>query len=262
MQPFQTVERSPVPLYTQVREALRERILDHTYAPHAQLPAEDALGSMFGVSRITVRQALNDLQKEGVIFKVAGKGTFVAKAKIFQELSQLEGFSEAMSRQGHHIVNQVLSHVLKTADERVAEVFGIVGDAPDKTITEIKRIRYLDGAPVSLEVTYLRPAIGERLRSEDLEHRDIFLILENDYGIALGAANVQIGAISADKTLATALQVAPGTALLRIERLTHTAEGLPLDYEYLYFRCDTFQYRLQVARHSGKPSALEGQRKK
>jgi GntR family transcriptional regulator len=253
MQAFKTIERSPVPLYTQVREALRERILDGTYAPRAQLPPEGALGTMFGVSRITVRQALNDLQKEGVIFKVAGKGTFVATAKVSQELSQLEGFAEAMAREGHRIINEVLSHVTGPAGPGVAAVFGLSGGAPEDHVTEIKRIRYLNNAPVSLEITYLPRHIGERLRNEDLTHRDIFLILENDYGIELGSADVQIGAVSADKTLATALQVATGTALLRIERLTRTADGLPLDFEYLYFRCDAFQYRLQVARHPARP---------
>ena len=78
--------------------------------------------------------------------------------------------------------------------------------------------------------------------------RDSFLILENDYGIALGRADLQIDAMLADDTLAHALRIEAGTALLRIERLTHAADGTPLDFEYLYFRGDAFQYRLQIAR--------------
>lgn len=242
---FRTVEVSPVPLYTQVKENLRERILDGTYPAHARLPAESELSTIFGVSRITVRQALSDLQKEGVIFKIPGKGTFVAKPKAFQQLTQLEGFGEAMSRMGYEIYNQVTSHKTIAAPPHAAQQLQV---AAGSAVTEIKRIRHLNREPVSLEVTYLAQDIGERLAREDLATRDIFLILENDYGIALGRADLQVDAILADETLAHALRVEQGSAVLRIERLTHRADGAPLDFEYLYFRGDAFQYRLQINR--------------
>ncbi|WP_211452140.1 GntR family transcriptional regulator [Collimonas antrihumi] len=245
MKNFRTLQLSPVPLYTQVRENLRERILDGSYAPHAQLPAESEMSTIFGVSRITIRQALSDLQKEGVIFKIPGKGSFVSKPKAFQQLTQLEGFAEAMSRMGYEIYNQVTSHKIIEAPPKVAQQFGLSAGAP---ITEIKRIRFLNREPVSLEITYLPQEIGESLRKEDLATRDIFLILENDYGIALGHADLQIDALLADVTLAHALRVPEGTALLRLQRLTHRADRTPLDFEYLYFRGDAFQYRLQIER--------------
>jgi GntR family transcriptional regulator len=205
------------------------------------------LSTIFGVSRITVRQALSDLQKEGVIFKIPGKGTFVAKPKAFQQLTQLEGFGEAMSRMGYEIYNQVTSHKVIAAPPHVAHQLKLPTGAD---VTEIKRVRHLNREPVSLEVTYLPPDIGERLQREDLATRDIFLILENDYGIALGRADLQVDAILADETLAHALRVEQGSAVLRIERLTHRADGTPLDFEYLYFRGDAFQYRLQINRRS------------
>jgi GntR family transcriptional regulator len=120
-------------------------------------------------------------------------------------------------------------------------------------VGEIRRVRHLNRAPVSLEITYLPEPLGERLRAADLARRDIFLILENDYGIALGHADVRIDAILSDAPTAVALQVEQGSALLRMERLTHTAAGQPLDFEYLYFRGDAFQYRLQIARRPGAP---------
>jgi GntR family transcriptional regulator len=244
---FRSVEPSLVPLYAQVKEILRERILDGTYPPHAQLPAESEMGSIFGVSRITVRQALNDLQKEGVIFKIPGKGSFVSKPKAFQELTQLEGFAEAMSRRGYEIYNRVIAHQSVPATPQVAQQLQL---RPASAVTEIRRIRHLNREPVSLEITYLPEEIGERLRKENLASRDIFLILENDYGIALEHARLQIDAIAADHALAGALQVDEGSPVLRMERLTHTASGKPIDFEYLYFRGDAFQYRLQIARRA------------
>jgi GntR family transcriptional regulator len=91
---FRAIEPSAIPLYSQVRERLRERIADGTYAPQARLPSESEIGALLGVSRITVRQALGDLQNEGVIVKVPGKGTFVAETRPSQELARLEGFGE------------------------------------------------------------------------------------------------------------------------------------------------------------------------
>ena len=246
MNKFRTAVLSPIPLYTQIKESLRERILDGTYKAHDQLPSESEMSSLFKVSRITVRQALNDLQKEGLIFKIPGKGTFVAKAKAFQQLMQLEGLAEAMNRMGYEIYNQVISHKLVPASAAVAERLQVEAGS---TVAEIKRIRHLNREPLSLEVTYLAERIGERLRKADLATRDIFLVMENDYGIALGRADLQIDATLADEALAQALHVGEGSPVLRMERLTHTAAGAPLDFEYLYFRGDAFQYRLQVERH-------------
>lgn len=252
MPPFRAIEPSPVPLYSQVRQRLRERILDGTYGQDARLPAESAISAIFGVSRITVRQALGDLQKEGLIVKVAGKGSFVARQRPSQDLGRLEGFGEAMSRKGHRILNRVLSQLELPAP---AEVAARLGSAEGEPVAEVRRVRFLDQEPVSYEISYLPPAIGRRLRGENLAERDIFLILEDDYGILLGHADIRIGAVSADPALAAALSVAPGAALLRIERLTWALDGTPLDFEYLYVRGEAFQYALRLARH---PSPSQG----
>ena len=103
---------------------------------------------------------------------------------------------------------------------------------------------------MSLEVTYVSETIGKQLQKADLVGRDIFLILENDLGLALGRADLSIDAILADDDLALALDVAEGAPILRIERLTHDADGQPIDFEYLYFRGDAFQYRLQIERQA------------
>jgi len=100
---------STLPMHAQIRETIRHRVLDGSYAPHSQMPSESQMMAAFGVSRITIRQALGDLQKEGLIFKVAGKGSFVAKPKAFQNLSRLQGFGEAMGPSGYETFNQVLS---------------------------------------------------------------------------------------------------------------------------------------------------------
>lgn len=242
--PGQVLPMSAVPMYTQIREIVRRRVLDGTYAPHSQMPSESQMMEAFGVSRITIRQALGDLQKEGLIFKVAGKGSFVAKPKAFQSLSRLQGFGEAMGPSGYETFSQVLSTREVAASEVVARRLQL---KPGEVVFEIQRLRYLNREPISVDVSYFPSALGQRLAQEDLPARDIFLILENDYGLHLTHADVQIEAISADETLARQLGIADASPLLRIERLTY-ADAQPVDFEFLYYRGDAFQYRLRIDR--------------
>ncbi|MFP3612826.1 GntR family transcriptional regulator [Paraburkholderia sp. SIMBA_050] len=233
------------PLYEQIKTELRLRILNGSYAAHARMPSENELCAMFNVSRITVRQALGDLQKEGLVFKLHGKGTFVSKPKAFQNVSALQGFAEAMSSMGYEIVNQVRQIRFIAANARIAGRLDLPEGAK---VAEIHRVRLLDREPVSLEITWVPEALGKRIANADLVTRDIFLILENDCGVPLGHADVSIDAILADDEIAAALSVEEGSPVLRIERLTHAADGTPIDYEYLYFRGDAFRYRLRVDR--------------
>jgi GntR family transcriptional regulator len=249
---------SPVPLYTQIRELLRERILRGAYKSHAQMPSENDMVRTFGVSRITVRQALTDLQKEGLIFKIQGKGTFVSKPKATQDLRRLEGFGEAMSGIGHETFSRVLGHRVLRAGNVIAERLRLT-ERDD--VTEIKRLRFLDREPISLDISYLPATIGDRLVREDLPRRDIFLILENDYGYELGNATLCIESVLADSEIASALKIEQGAPILRIERLTFTADGTPLDFEFIYYRGDAFQYRLRIERrHENNASARTGER--
>ena len=235
---------SSVPMHTQIREIIRRRVLDGTYQPHSQMPSESQMIEAFSVSRITIRQAMGDLQKEGLIFKVPGKGSFVAKPKAFQNLSRLQGFGEAMGPSGYETFSQVLSTRQVAASETVGRRLKV---APGSPVYEIQRLRHLNREPISVDQSYFPLVLGERLIREDLATRDVFVILENDFGLPLTHADMQIEAISADEFLARQLRIAEASPLLRIERLTY-ADEQPIDFEFLYYRGDAFQYRLRIDR--------------
>ena len=233
------------PLHGQIRDWLRGKILDGSYPPDSKLPSEQALMAQFSVSRITVRHALGVLAQEGQVFKVAGKGCFVAKPKPAQALARLEGFAEAMRSQGYQAYNRVVSVQTLAANPAVAHALALAeGDA----VVEIRRVRYLDQQPVSVEVTYVHPPLGERLAGADLAGRDIFDILENDYQIALGYAQLSIDAVSADSGLAAQLDVAVGAPLIHLERMTYRKDGQPLELGDIHYRGDRFRYRLRIDR--------------
>ncbi len=232
-------------LYGRIREELRERIRSGAWRPYDRVPSESALTKQYAVSRVTVRQALGDLENEQVIFKVPGKGSFVAPGKPFQELGRLQGFAEAMGAMGHDTFNRVLSVTTEGASAVVAERLQLEPGAP---VTEIRRVRELGGQPVSLDLTWLPSHLGERVAREALATRDIFAVLEADCGASLAHADLVIEAVLADAQQASLLDIAPGSPVLHIERLTHTRDGRPVDYEHLYCRCDNFQYHLRLKR--------------
>jgi GntR family transcriptional regulator len=233
------------PLYKRVKDQLRARMLDGTYAPDAQLPTEQALCDMFDVSRITVRQALDELRQEGAVKKVHGRGSFVAPPRAYQNLGPLQGFSEAMTPLGHEVTNRLEGFRYFDPDAALRARLGI---GESERTSEIKRVRILDGAPLSFETTYLPETLARRLTSADLTMLDIFHLIETRGEVRIDHANVAMNAVAADEETAAALEIAVDTPVLRIERHVFNKEGQPLLFEYLHFRGDAFQYRMRIDR--------------
>jgi len=236
---------STLTLHSRIREELRERILRGDWQPQQRVPSESELMAQYGVSRITVRQAMGDLERIGLIVRVPGKGSFVSPAKPFQELDRLQGFAEAMRELGHATANRLLRLRSVEADERVAQRLALPAGSK---VTELQRVRLLDGRPLSVDLSWLPHELGTRLRPVDLVSHDVFRLLEHELGAPLGHADLVLDAVAADDDVAALLELPPGAPVLRIERLTHDGRGRPIDYEHLHCRCDAFQYRLRLHR--------------
>ncbi len=239
------VAHNSPPLYARVRDSLRAEIHAGRYVDGGPMPSEAVLGQRFNVSRITVRQALSDLQSEGLIYKVNGKGSYVDAPKVQQSLQRLEGFGEAMSRLGFESTNRVIRKRTVPVPAAVAPRLAL---PPGKPVTELVWLRALDGAPFCYEISYLPLDIGALLPAAKLANRDMFAILEQDHGFRLGNAEVSIGAVLANRTHARHLRTRIDQPCLRIERLTRLQSNRPINFDYLTFRGDAFQYRLTIER--------------
>ena len=233
------------PLYMQIKEAIKQRILDGDFSAHERLPSESELMKIFGVSRITVRQALRDLHGDGLVFSVQGKGTFVSRPKATQDMTRLQGFGEAMTPGGYTTSTRVVSVGETRASQQVADALGI--RRTDRVI-ELTRIRYLNREPISIDNSFFPVAIGEKLLGRDLT-QDVFPMLENSFGIYLDYADLKISAGVAVKHQADGLNVEVGSPILQIQRLVFGTDGTPVDFEYLSYRGDAFQYQLRVDRN-------------
>ena len=232
------------PLYIQIKEALREGILTGKYSTHEKLPSESALMRTFGVSRITIRQALRDLHNEGLVFSAQGKGTFVSKPKAVQNISRLEGFGEAMAAKGYETSAKLVSIRECRPSKAVAAALEL---EKGSNVVELSRVRYLNREPVSLDVSHFPVDIGQGLFSRDLSG-DIFPMLENSLNVPLGAADIRIDATLSDASTREYLGLPEGDPVLRVERLTYDTGNRPVDFEYLNFRGDAYQYEFRVDR--------------
>jgi len=239
------LQPGPLPLYHQVQDILRRRIFLGNLKPGDQLPTEAELAEQFQISRTTVRLALDALRRDGLLYRRAGKGTFVTEPRIEQELTRLTGFVEDMLAVGRQATARVVDIREVAADDAVSQRLGVpVGT----TVVRLERVRLADANPVSLDVTYLPLEIGRQIATEDLVVHPIFSLLEDRYGIALGFADYRIEAAIADRYVARQLAIASGDPVLLIDRTTYSKAGIPLDYEHLYYRGDRVRYRVRLYR--------------
>jgi GntR family transcriptional regulator len=236
---------SPVPLHYQIREQISLAIADGRLVPGDLLPPEEDLAAQGSVSRTTIRQALAALVHEGLIERKRGKGSWVVEPRIDQQLIELTGFVEDMLSRGLEPEARVISMEVVSADVIVAEELGI---PEGSSAVRIERVRLADRRPILFDVSHLPLEIGQRVMNEDLRKRPIFEILEGDLGVALNEADYHIRAVDAQEPIATHLGVGRGTPLLMIERTTYSKDGVPVDFENLYYRADRMTFSLRLKR--------------
>jgi GntR family transcriptional regulator len=216
----------------QVADVLRRQVLAGHFA--AALPAEARLGEEFGASRNTIREALALLRAEGLVERCPGVGTTVVARKHSHGLERLQGLAEVFDGRGTvHNEVRALSVVRPPAAVRDHLQLG----AHDEVVF-VERLRRLDGVPLSLDLTYLAPDLGQQLLGRDLANNDVFALLEEISGQRLGHADLVVEAVAADPHSAAVLDVPRHAALLMVERLTHLEDGRPVDFEFIRFRGD------------------------
>ena len=233
------------PLYAQLETALASDIAAAILAPDSQLPPEDSLMARFGVSRTTVRKAVENLVARGLVEIRRGKGTFVTKPKIRQDLTQLSGFVEDMIALGRRPTARLLDKRAVPASRTVAQHLGVPLGAQ---VYRIERVRLADGVAMSFDETYLPLEIGEKVAGDDLEAEPIFALLEGKYDLPLVEAEYQLEAVTADEHVAQALGIEIGSPIFLIERTSYGEGQRPVDYEKLYYRGDLIKFATRLSR--------------
>ncbi|WP_201369424.1 MULTISPECIES: GntR family transcriptional regulator [Ktedonobacter] len=219
--------KSPLPRYYQLKEIMREKVTSGDWKPGDLIPSERELGEQYGISRMTARQALTELVNEGIFYREQGKGTFVSRNKITQQLIRLTGFTEDISARGQAPATRVLSMHMIPATEDLAERLRLHVGQP---IFRLQRLRLADNEPLAIERSHLSFIGCERLLDEDLETQSLYRILESRYGIQLIQAEQELEAGLTNEEDAKLLNLPIGSPALYTRRTTYTNRDLPIEY--------------------------------
>jgi len=231
---------------------LREAIEQGVYQPGNRLPSEPELIREYGVSRITVRQAFDELEAEGLIMRRHGKGTYVAEPRIEQELIRLTDFVEDMQQAGQRPSSHVLAFVHEPARPLVASALHLSNGTE---VVRIDRVRLADEQPIAYDSTWLPLRFGELLVGSDLTKETIYHVLEQRYAIPVLSGTFTITAAQATEQQAAILEREPGAPLLVIQRLSYTTKEEPVYFQERYYRPDRVHYHVSLHRY---PSTAGG----
>jgi DNA-binding GntR family transcriptional regulator len=239
-----------VPRYYEIEQALRARVAE--LRPDDPLPSDAMLCEEFGVSRMTARNAVQRLVQEGIVYRVPGRGTFVAEPPVHRQAGNLLSFTEEMRRRGRVPSSRLLGREVREPGPAEASRLQL---APGEAVIALRRLRVADDEPVAIEEAVFPAAkVAELLESADLEHTSLHDTLVHGGHIpTMGRA--RLGAEAAGPDDAALLGVREGSPLLVEKRVIHDQDGLPLELCESRYAGD--RYGLDVQFDVELPSSYE-----
>lgn len=228
---------SPVSYYQQLYTILRQELARGTWKPGERMPSEAELITIYGVSRITVRQAFELLVNDGLVYRRRGSGTYVTIPLIEHGLNRIISFTDDMQRRGLHPDTRLIAAKLEPASADVARRLDI---APGEELAVLERLRLADGLPMSVERSHLVHRLCPGVLERDYVQTPLHIALLEVYGIRLARAQQAIHAVAADKTRASLLSVAVAAPLFFIERVSFRQGGIPVEFLQIYQRGDRY----------------------
>ena len=231
---------SPI-LYQRIADELAAGIREKRLAPFAKLPSETELIERFGVSRVTVRQALRTLAKAGLVISRQGKGVFVAGAAVNQELTALRGFYDNLVMQGHDPASTVLSFECRRASSSAPELRQLEYD-----IYCFRRLWRLGELPLAVADASI-PGGGKLVTRADVERLPVYSIVREVIQREVVRATVQVRAARCAPDIAKLLKLAAGATILEMERTSYDGQGLAVELTRFSVPPELFAFQVEVA---------------
>ena len=201
---------------------------------------------LFRISRTVVRQAINELTYENLLYRQKGKGTYVAEPKIRESLFQnLTGFYRDMEERGYRPVSQVLKQQVVPASPKVANCLNL---EPEALVIEIQRVRFVNEEPIILVTSYFPYQLCPKLLQANLTNNSLYKFIENEYGLLIVRGRRTIEAIPADEYEAQLLQVEKGAPLILLNSVSYLADGTAVEYYHAVQRGDRSSFDVELVR--------------
>lgn len=233
-----------LPLYMQIRNSLREEIVNQALLPGQKLPSEDELAVRFGVSRMTVRQGIADLIDAGLLYRRHGVGTFVAHPHVVRDHSRLSNFVEMARREGLDFRVRLLAAEVTPAKLKPAQALLL---AEGDLVIRVRTLREAAGLPITLHDSYVPYRLFPQLLQENLEANHLWDIFES-YGRRVKRAVEIVEARQADEEIAGLLAMDEGDPILYKERTVFLDDGTPVDFSFCYNRGDRYSLTVVLDR--------------
>jgi GntR family transcriptional regulator len=243
--PTSRIDRtSPVPFYFQLKKTLAEEIVAGRWLPGDQLASEPSICAHFDVSRTTVRQALGELEAEGMILREKGRGTFVAPPRSTAWLLQSShGFYEEAAGGGHLVRSRVLRRGLGTLPSWACDALDLTEGSVGVTV---ERLRWVDELLVMYVITHLPEHLAGTVLPADLETGSLYQTLEQGEGVSVFGGRRVVEAVTGQEELARLLEVEPGTPLLFVESVSWDRDLRPFECYRAWHRGDRTKIEVQV----------------
>jgi GntR family transcriptional regulator len=237
---------SPVPYYRQLKEILRADIEQRGLRPGDRLPGDHELCEQYGVSRPVVRQALSELQYEGVLDRVKGRGTFVAPQLTSQSLVQsLTGLFDDVAAMGRTLRGEVRTLKVTAADADVAARLEV---AQGTAVVVLERLRFVDDEPWVYTVSHVPAALAPDLVDQDLREQSLYGLLERRYGLRLTRSHRTIEAHAASTPLARDLGIPRHAPVLKLTNVSFGGDNRPVETFVAYHRGDRSRFEVELER--------------
>lgn len=247
---------SPVPFYYQLKQILAEAIETGRYEPGDRLPGEHDLCQAFNVSRTVVRQALNELEMEGLLRRRKGRGTFVMPKKVSESLFQnLTGLYEDVAARGGKLRSEVRQLERVAAPIPVAAELGLQeGDS----VIVLDRLRFVNGVPWVVVATYLPYELCSQLLQEDMEDQSLYAVLEQKYGIRIAYGKRSVEATAATAAVARDLAIEERDPILLLRSTSYGEDGRPVEHFVAHHRGDLSRFEVNLVRRRNEGSGAPG----
>jgi GntR family transcriptional regulator len=240
--------------YQRVQESLEAEIARGGRPPGSRLPPERALAEHFGVSRVTLRRALAELERTGVVTRADARGWTVAGRPIGEPPNVLMSFSEMAASKGLTASSRVTGRNVRSATIDEAEILGL---APGADLFELERVRLMDGVPILIDRTRIPLSLVPGLDRVEFEGVSLYTLLEERYGIRPTTARFSVEAIAADAREARSLDLLPGQPLLCCNQLTEDQSGRLIEHCQMLYRGDRYRFRATLVRGGDEGMALD-----
>jgi GntR family transcriptional regulator len=235
-----------IPKYYQLAGILQRKIEAGEWSPRSPIPSERQLEQLYNVSRPTIRQAIEYLIQQGLLYREHGRGTYVSPEKLQKGLRELTSFTEDLVQRGI-TPGQIIRSIEQVVPS--ASILQRLELPPERPVTRIDRVRLGNGVPIGLQTSYIALAPGQEITLEDMQTLgSLYRILEEKFNLIPTEADETLEVTLAKREEAALLQILEGSPLLLSERLTFSQNRQPIEFVKILYRGDRYRYYTRLKR--------------